>query len=387
MSGRVTPRPPDHGAPGPASVAQRLIVRYAKRGRMRFASHRDIARAVERGVRRAGLPIAYSAGFSPHPKISYAGGAPTGTASEAEYLEISLTSPCAAPDVRQRLDAALPDGIDVIEVQELSGKPGGDGALRPEGSQWRVVLPGVSPGDAARAVQAFLASPSAMVERLTSKGIRRLDARAAVVALELDRRAMVERDAGCAILRMVVRHLTPAVRPDDILAALGTVLCTEDANVHGTDDGSGHGTEVRTVPGTDDGAGHGTDNSAAPGAADDTDTGNGAMPGAGDALRLSSPPLVTRLAQGPLPGLAGQAAAQEQEQDMRREAAGHAVTASAAAATATTGAYEQLLRGADGPGSGSRARENDGRLPGCSTPSATTVNQPMRNRVPVTPRV
>ena len=88
---------------------------------MRFASHRDIARAVERGVRRAGLPIAYSAGFTPHPKISYAGAAPTGTASEAEYLELSLTAACAVAEVRDRLDAALPDGIDVIEVTEEAG--------------------------------------------------------------------------------------------------------------------------------------------------------------------------------------------------------------------------------------------------------------------------
>src|SRR6202044_2511464 len=115
------PRRPSDGptrvADQPA-VVQRLIVRYAKRSRMRFASHRDIARAVERGVRRARLPIAYSAGFTPHPKISYAGAAPTGTASEAEYLEIALTSACPEPDVRDRLDAALPDGIDVIEVLE-----------------------------------------------------------------------------------------------------------------------------------------------------------------------------------------------------------------------------------------------------------------------------
>jgi len=83
---------------------------------MRFASHRDIARAVERGVRRAGLPVAHSAGFSPHPKISYSGGAPTGAASEAEFLEISLTA-CLDPDlVRVRLDEALAAGIDVIEV-------------------------------------------------------------------------------------------------------------------------------------------------------------------------------------------------------------------------------------------------------------------------------
>ena len=104
-------------------AVQRLTVSYAKRGSMRFASHRDIARAVERGVRRAGLPVAHSAGFSPHPKISYSGGAPTGAASEAEYLEISLTRGLDPGTVRDRLDAALPDGIDVIEVVDQAVAP------------------------------------------------------------------------------------------------------------------------------------------------------------------------------------------------------------------------------------------------------------------------
>src|SRR6202035_1950337 len=129
---------PAPAGPPPPPVAQRLVIRYAKRGRMRFASHRDIARAVERGVRRAGLPIAYSAGFTPHPKISYAGAAPTGTASEAEYLELSLTDARAVADVRDGLDAALPDGIDVIDVTEEAGSLD---ASTLEASQWRVGLP------------------------------------------------------------------------------------------------------------------------------------------------------------------------------------------------------------------------------------------------------
>ena len=62
----------------------------APRGPLRFASHRDLARALERALRRAQVPMAFSAGFSPHPKISYIGAAPTGAASEAEYLEIGL---------------------------------------------------------------------------------------------------------------------------------------------------------------------------------------------------------------------------------------------------------------------------------------------------------
>ncbi len=201
-------------------VVQRLIVRYAKRSRMRFASHRDIARAVERGVRRARLPIAYSAGFTPHPKISYAGAAPTGTASEAEYLELSLTATCVVSEVRDQLDAALPDGIDVINVTEEASSLG---ALTFEASQWEVALPGVGRDEAAAAAEAFLAQDSVEVERLTSKGMRRMDARAAVVSMQADWRPADERDAGYAILRMVVRHLTPAVRPDDILTALRRV--------------------------------------------------------------------------------------------------------------------------------------------------------------------
>jgi len=180
-----------------------------------------VARVFERGVRRAGLPIAYSAGFTPHPRISYAGGAPTGVASEAEYLTLALTSRQAATHVRERLNATLPDGIDVIDVIDAEGL----GAL--EASEWRVVLPGVKPAAAEWAVAGFLALSEAPVERLTDKGVRRLDARAAVVTLDVLEpadpdggvRAAVTGVQDCAILRMVVRHMAPAVRPDDVLTA------------------------------------------------------------------------------------------------------------------------------------------------------------------------
>jgi len=213
--------------PGPKTAqlpaVQHLVVRYAKRGKMRFASHRDVARVFERGVRRAGLPIAYSAGFTPHPKISYSGGAPTGVASEAEYLSLALTSRQAAARVCERLNATLPDGIDVIDVMDEAEGPG---AL--EASQWRVVLPGVEPAVAEQAVAGFLALSEAPVERLTDKGVRRLDARAAVVALDVlgpadlddGLRGVVTGVQVCAILRMVVLHTAPAVRPDDVLTSL-----------------------------------------------------------------------------------------------------------------------------------------------------------------------
>jgi radical SAM-linked protein len=202
-------------------AVQHLVVRYAKRGKMRFASHRDVARVFERGVRRAGLPIAYSAGFTPHPKISYAGGAPTGVASEAEYLSLALTSRQAATQVGERLNAALPDGIDVIDVTEdaRTGDSTAFGSL--EASQWHVVLPGVNRAAAVDAVAGFLMLGEAPVERLTDKGVRSLDARTAVVGLDvLELDPMTAGNEDCAILRMVVLHTAPAVRPEDVLTAL-----------------------------------------------------------------------------------------------------------------------------------------------------------------------
>ncbi|GAA2448646.1 TIGR03936 family radical SAM-associated protein [Actinomadura vinacea] len=204
-------------------MIQRLRVRYAKRGRLRFTSHRDISRAVERAVRRAGIPVAFSAGFSPHPKISYTGAAATGVASEAEYLEIGLSETRDPARVRADLDAALPDGLDIVDAVAVGREKTSALADRLEASEWRVRLDGVHETDAAEAVAAFLGAKAIEVERLTKKGRRRFDVRAAVVALEPDRRAAGAADAPCAILRMVVRHTTPAVRPDDILTGLRQV--------------------------------------------------------------------------------------------------------------------------------------------------------------------
>ena len=59
---------------------------------------------------------------TPHPKLSYAGAVPTGVASEAEYFEIATDCVVRPGDVRDRLDAALPDGLDVIDVTEPHGR-------------------------------------------------------------------------------------------------------------------------------------------------------------------------------------------------------------------------------------------------------------------------
>jgi radical SAM-linked protein len=184
---------------------------------MRFSSHRDFQRAFERALRRAGVPMAYSAGFSPHPKISYAGAASTGAASEAEYVEIGVLEVLDPDRVRLALDAALPPGLDVLEVV-VAGP--GQLAERLQASAWEIRLEGVDQAVAAAAVRTFLAAETVEVERMMKSGLRRFDARAAVLSLTVQERGDRSSGGPCAILHLVVRHEIPSVRPDDVLTAL-----------------------------------------------------------------------------------------------------------------------------------------------------------------------
>ncbi|MER6123586.1 TIGR03936 family radical SAM-associated protein [Streptomyces sp. NPDC001795] len=206
---------------------QRIRLRYTKRGRLRFTSHRDFQRAFERALRRAEVPMAYSAGFTPHPKVSYANAAPTGTGSEAEYLEIALTEARDPEKLRELLDESLPAGLDIVEAVEARTSGLAD---RLTGSVWELRLDGVPPADADRAVAAFKAAGTVEVQRMTKNGVRTFDARSAVASLENLENAKTHSsqadrptDQPCAILRLVVRHVTPAVRPDDVLSGLRAV--------------------------------------------------------------------------------------------------------------------------------------------------------------------
>mgnify|MGYP001241452232 CR=1 FL=1 len=185
----------------------KLRVQYAKRGRARFASHRDFGRAFERALRRADIPMAFSSGFSPHPRISYANASPTGAATEAEYLELGLAAFREPDAVRDALNAAMPDGLVIVKVVVA-----GPGALadRLTASVWRVDLPEADESELAAAVAGLLAAESFEVQRMTKTGLRTFDVRSAVRSLT----------ASANGFDLVSAIGEPLVRPDDVLTAL-----------------------------------------------------------------------------------------------------------------------------------------------------------------------
>lgn len=191
-------------------------MRYAKRGRLRFSSTRDFQRALERAVRRAGVPMAFSAGFHPHPKISYANAAPTGTASEAEYFQLQLTQRCDLDELRAALDGSLPADLAVLRVAEAT-----PGALadRLQASVWQLDFEGLSLEELTEKVEAFLAANEVSVTRMTKSGERVFDVRGAVLRSDVIGLAS---DDGIERVRwtLTIEHTTPAVRPVDVMKGM-----------------------------------------------------------------------------------------------------------------------------------------------------------------------
>ena len=162
-------------------VRARIRIRFAKLGKIRWTSHRDVARMWERAFRRVDLPLAYSEGFSPRPKVSFGLALPTGHESMAEFLDVEL-SDVRDTDVTSlpgRLSAALPVGVDATAAELLApGTPSLQEDVVSCSWQWAAVpAEGSQPvglDDLERRVDSVLGSPTAVVTRMR-KGVSQTD--------------------------------------------------------------------------------------------------------------------------------------------------------------------------------------------------------------------
>lgn len=97
----------------------RLMVKYGKHGEAALLSHRECMRALERALRRSRLPLEFTAGYNPRPRMSFSPALPLGVAAEAEYLEVSVTREVDEGEALEALNRALPEGLRVREVRML----------------------------------------------------------------------------------------------------------------------------------------------------------------------------------------------------------------------------------------------------------------------------
>jgi radical SAM-linked protein len=158
--------------------------RFAKLGKVRWISQRDVARIWERALRRARLPVSYTGGFSPRPELSFGLALPTGCESTAEYVDVSLDGRIEADLVAGRVSCMLPKGIDVLACAE----PQSDlGSLQKEVSSctWEISVPARAPEDLRELSARVMAAPSLMIERERKGRLATDDLRPSLLALDV----------------------------------------------------------------------------------------------------------------------------------------------------------------------------------------------------------
>lgn len=208
--------------------------RFTKLGKIRFTSQRDVARMWERALRRTGLPVAWSGGFSPRPLLSFGLALPTGCESLAEYLDVRLEGDApdpprqgleTGPELARTLSDALPNGLVVTACAALEA---GRDSLQQEvtSCNWEVEVFGLTAGELAKRVQRLLDAPSVVIQR-ERKGRRvQDDLRPAVRSLALVGEAESGAPGAPAASRLAANLATQprGVRPRELLEGLGAEL-------------------------------------------------------------------------------------------------------------------------------------------------------------------
>ncbi|MGQ9645742.1 MAG: TIGR03960 family B12-binding radical SAM protein [Thermodesulfobacteriota bacterium] len=100
-------------------MRQKVRLRFSKRGEIRFISHLELAHLFHRASKRAALPLAYSEGFHPMPRIIFATAIPVGMESQMEVVDMELESRLSPNEVRERLNQVLPQGVQILEAEEI----------------------------------------------------------------------------------------------------------------------------------------------------------------------------------------------------------------------------------------------------------------------------
>lgn len=150
-------------------MRNRLAFRFAIEGDLRFISHHDSLRLFERALSRANLPVRFSAGFNPRPRMRLALPRPVGIASRDEMLVVELTHETAEADAHRALTAQMPEGITLLSAEALADTD----QRRPCEATYELPITPDEADDVARRVSEFLTKDNAPVERINRKTQRR----------------------------------------------------------------------------------------------------------------------------------------------------------------------------------------------------------------------
>lgn len=209
-----------------------LRIKYGKTSQGKFISHLDLGRAWERAFRRARIPIAYSQGFNPHPKISFGSALAVGVTSSGEYMDITLKNQYSIQEIKDELTKYLPKGLVVYEIVEIDSKASALMSII-DRAKYLIdieLLEDISLEEMESFFAGLFKEKQVLIQRSTKKGLREKDIRPGIFELKgavWGRKIRVE---------MVVETGSGGnVRPEEVATALkakGLPLDLETMEIH-----------------------------------------------------------------------------------------------------------------------------------------------------------
>lgn len=211
-----------------SDAVQRLHIRFAAEGPLKYVSHLDLMRVWERVCKRAGLPLATSHGFSPRPKIALAAPLAVGVTSEAELLDILLTVRVDLADTHRNLTTELTPGLRIIELSEGPLKQSSLQSMLRAATYEVEVWESRPPAEWQHAIDDLLRRDEIPWSHQRGKETKSYDLRPLILEIEL-----IEVSEEAARLSMRLRNdERGAGRPEQVMLALGVV--EEPARIHRT---------------------------------------------------------------------------------------------------------------------------------------------------------
>jgi len=164
----------------------KIRVRFLRKDEVKYISHLDLMKFFERAIRRAGLPIAYSQGFNPHPQMVFGLPLSVGVTSEAEYADFELAEDISPEEFAKRLNMQIPEGLKIVEAKQLAAK---DNIMKSICAASYEILctlnTEMSVADIKKKIKNFMSESEVLVKKEGKKGEREVNVRPMVHALEV----------------------------------------------------------------------------------------------------------------------------------------------------------------------------------------------------------
>ncbi len=202
----------------------RFRICFSKQGELKFISHLDLQRTVQRALNRADLPVAYSQGYNPQPRLVFAAPLAVGIAGENEFFELDLTAPLEPARLREKLRAQLPRGLEIRSVRAVDPQEASL-ASQVTAALYRASLPVLHPGLQER-IARLQESSALPLSRPGKKGLKKIDIRPFIIRVFLDK---IEEEEGRQLFMLLATGHRGGARPGEILQLLGLLNGPEPA--------------------------------------------------------------------------------------------------------------------------------------------------------------